>query len=248
MRRALPTVLRRGAAVAVLAGIAAFAAVSMGAGAASAATDPAPEGIGLTVTVGPGGATSSPAPVPPASRPSTTTSTNVGGSVVVNDPLNPPAPTDDEYSIGGVLYVSGLSTEYLPSIDPLGGELKTWFTVRNVSTGELSGSARFWVSSPFGTELSAQDDVELSGLKPQESKVVSATLTGVGQYTFATAHYTFTPPESVDGVALTPVTRDAFVVLPPWFLLGTAALAGLAFVVVQLVRAMRVPALTESAA
>jgi hypothetical protein len=205
----------------------------------ASAVDGQPPGTDLTVTVGPGSQSTS-SPAPPAStpppRPGSTTTT-VNGNTVVNDAQNPPAPTDDERSIGGVLYVSGVRTEYAPAIDPLGGELRAQFTIRNVSTSTIDGSARFWVTGPVGTDISVVDSVDVTGLKPGESRLVEAELPGVGQWTFATAHYTYTPPSTVDGVALEPMTRDAFVFLPPLFLLGLAGLAVIAFLVVRLIRA-----------
>ncbi|SDZ13561.1 hypothetical protein [Herbiconiux ginsengi] len=223
------------------AGLGAFAlvglvAVGLGTGSSAyAADDVPPTGVNLQVTVVPGsGGTSSPSPA--ANTPNRTTTTTEGGSTVTSGPVSAPALGDDEYSIGGILYVSGLNTEYRPSIDPLGGELSAQFTVRNVSSSIIDSTARFWVTGPFGNELGSVDGVAVNGLKPNEKVVVQSTLTGVGQWTFATAHYTLTPPATVDGVALEPMTRDTFVFLPPWFLLALAAVAGVAYVIVRIVR------------
>jgi hypothetical protein len=224
--------------VTALAGAGALALLLLsGAASAVAADGPIEDGIGLTVTVGPGGAagagpTATPVPTAPTSR-ATTTTTTVNGSTVVNDSQNPPAPTADERSIGGLLYVSGLSTAYTPSIDPFAGELEAHFTVRNVSTAAIDGTVKFWITSAFNTEISASGPVEVTGLQPGESRVVDAVLPGVGQYTFATAHYTYTPPATVEGTALSPLTRDAFVFLPPWFLLVLLAAACGAYAIVR---------------
>jgi hypothetical protein len=207
--------------------------------AASAADDPSTDGLNLSVTVGPGTAVPSPSSSPGPSGTNRTTTTTVGGSTVVTGSSTAPPLGDDEYSVGGVLYVSGLRTEYRPSINPLAGELRAHFTVRNVSTAIIDSSSRFWVTSPVGTEISSVEDVPIAGLKPNESVVVDATLTGVGQWTFATAHVTLTPPDVVDGVPLEPLTRDVFVVLPPWFLLALAAIVVLASVAVRIVRSQR---------
>ncbi|MFB2582952.1 hypothetical protein ACEXQD_17020 [Herbiconiux sp. P15] len=214
---------------------------------AAADAPPPPAGINLQVTVAP--STKAPtAPPPAATAPggSRTTTTTEGGSTVVTGPVSAPPLEEGEYSLGGILYISGLSTEYRPSIDPLAGELVTSFTVRNVSSSTIDSSARFWVSGPFGAELSAVDPVEIDGLNPDETTVVSATLTGVGQWTFATAHVTITPPDVVDGVPLEPMTRDAFVFLPPWFLLILLALAGVAYAVVRVVRAQSAPVIVST--
>ncbi len=228
-RSVLVPLLGAGAVLALLAALA-------GGSAAVAAENPAPDGVNITVTVGPGSGT---AVAPPAAgtTSNTTTRTTVNGDVVVTGPEVTPAVADDEQSIGGILYISGLGTAYAPSIDPLSGDLQVHFTVRNVSNATIDSTARFWVSNPFGGEISAVGPVDVAGLKPDESRVVDATLSGVGQWTFATAHVTLTPPETVDGVELAPLTRDAFVFLPPWFLLALAAIGAAAYAVVRLIRA-----------
>ncbi|MFB2598271.1 hypothetical protein ACEXQE_10795 [Herbiconiux sp. P17] len=224
-------ILAAGLGAVALAGV---VAVGFGTGSvAYAADDVPPTGVNLQVTVVPGTGSGGTTPPAPTSTPNRTTSTTESGSTVVSGPVSAPALEDDEYSIGGILYVSGLSTEYQPSIDPLAGDLRTHFTVRNVSSSIIDSTVRFWVTGPFGNELGAVDGVAVNGLKPNEKVVVDATLTGVGQWTFATAHYTLTPPATVDGVALEPMTRDAFVFLPPWFLLALAAAAGVAYVIVR---------------
>jgi hypothetical protein len=215
-------------------------ALLAGAGSATASGDPAPSGLDIRVTVAPGsGAVSNPAPAPsaPGAPSRTSTTTTVNGVTVVSDSQNPPVPEDDERSIGGVLYLSGLTTEHAPSLDPLGGELNAQFTIRNVSTASLDGTARFWLTGPIGAEISEVEPVHVTDLKPGESRVVDVVLPGTGQWTFETAHFTFTPPASVDGVALEPMTRDAFVILPPWFLIGLIVVGGVVYAVVRIRRA-----------
>lgn len=224
--------------LAALGVLVACALAGAGASSASALDDPGSTEHNLSVTVGPGSGGSTTAPAAPSSS-GTTTRTTVGASTVETGSITPPELVADELSLGGILYVSGLSTEYRPSIDPLSGDLEVRFTVRNVSGASIDSSARFWVTNVFGAELAAVDPVEVPALKPDESRVVSATLSGVGQWTFATAHMTLTPPETVDGVALEPLTRETFVVLPPWFLIVLALAGGVASVVVRLVRAGR---------
>lgn len=194
----------------------------------------------ITVQVAPGqtatGGAGAAGTTPGTSR-TVTTQTTVDASTVVTGAITPPEPAADEFSIGGILYVSGLSTAYSPSIDPLSGELAVQYTVRNVSGETIDSSSRFWVTNAFGAELSAVDPVQVTALKPGESRVVSAVLPGVGQWTFASAHMTLTPPATVAGVELQPLTRDVFVVLPPWFLLALIAIGGVAYVIVRIVRA-----------
>jgi hypothetical protein len=65
--------------------------------------------------------------------------------------------------------------------------------------------------------------VEIADLKPGETRTVEASLGGIGQSTFVQVHATLTPPKTVDGVELDSITRDQFLVVPPW---GVAALGG----------------------
>ncbi|WP_382306398.1 hypothetical protein [Herbiconiux sp. UC225_62] len=235
----------------LVAGLGALLTLGMlaGAGSAVAADQPAPRGIGITVTVSPA---PGPAVAPPAAptTSNTTTRTTVNGSTVVTGNQNPPLPAEGVASLGGILYISGLHNEYTPSINPLGGEVRTSFTVLNVSNAIIDSTAKFWVTNAFGAELSAVGPIDVTGLKPNESRTIDATLTGVGQWTFATTHMTLTPPETVDGVALQPLTRDAFVFLPPWFLLVLVAIAAGAYAVVRILRGEpeTEPSLVESTA
>lgn len=146
----------------------------------------------------------------------------------------PPAapPAVDEVSLGGVLFVGGLAGGYSPSLDPLAGQLQVWFTVRNASTSMVDGSADFWLEGPFGARISQVDDVAVVALEPGEKRTVSATLPGVGQWTFVTVHTTFTPPAQVDTAQLSPYTRDANVFAPPW-LIGVGIVVVLGFAAVR---------------
>ncbi|GAA2223922.1 hypothetical protein N1031_00705 [Herbiconiux moechotypicola] len=221
--------------LALIAGVA--GALGAGSAAAAAESTPDPAGVNLEVTVVPGNGSAPASPSPTTAPPASSTTTTIGGVTVVSGPVSSPVLEDDEYSLGGILYVSGLRTEYHPALDPLQGDLVLRFTVRNVSGSVIDSTARFWVTGPFGGELSSAEEVPVSGLKPDEKVVVATTLPGVGQWLFGTAHYTLTPPAEVEGVALEPLTRDTIVFLPPWFLLGVAALCGVGYVFVRVVRA-----------
>jgi hypothetical protein len=143
-----------------------------------------------------------------------------------------PPPAVDEVSLGGVLFVGGLAGGYSPSLDPLAGQLQVWFTVRNASESTIDASANFWLEGPLGNQISQVDDVEVVALEPGEKRTISATLPGVGQWTFVTVHARFTPPAQVDNAQLSPYTRDANVFAPPW-LIGVGIVAGLGFAAVR---------------
>ncbi|AWB96446.1 hypothetical protein DCE93_12970 [Agromyces badenianii] len=219
----------------------------------SALTCPEPpnvRGIELSATVlGPPPkpeptSTAAPTPVPscgpsapPVSRPSGSTpvgssggsgspSTRGPGSVAPGASVEPVVdlpPGPDEFELGGVLYLGGLSSGYSPSPNPFGGDLQLWFTVRNVSDSAITMRADFWMEGPFGNRIGQVDDVRVVNLKPGERRTISADVPGVGQWTLISAHARLTPPKVVDGTELTPVTRDAFVFAPPWLIGVTAA-------------------------
>ncbi|MFG6475129.1 hypothetical protein ACFXP7_01950 [Microbacterium sp. P06] len=147
-----------------------------------------------------------------------------------------PTPTADEIDLGGILYIGGLSSSSVPSVNPFGGDLQLWFTVRNVSDSTIEASADFWMAGPFGNRISSVDGVVISDLKPGETRTVGAELPGVGQWTVLSAHATLNPPESVNGTVLAPVTRDATVFALPWLVVLLIAAGLTAWVVVQIAR------------
>jgi hypothetical protein len=125
-----------------------------------------------------------------------------------------------------VLYVSGLTWVYTPSINPIGGAVDLHFTVRNVYRRPVDASARLWVSTPFGGPVGIPVDVPVLQLKSGETRVISAQITGLAQWTMVSAHATFTPPQKLDGVTLSPLTRDTVIWFLPWFVLLVAGVAG----------------------
>ncbi|GAA1954059.1 hypothetical protein [Agromyces allii] len=175
-------------------------------------------------------------------------SNGAGAAASVAPAVVKTAAASDEFDLGGVLYVGGLNSGYTPSLDPLAGELQLWFTVRNVSKSTIDASADFWMSGPFGNRLGEADGVKVAALKPGETRTVSAEVSGVGQWGLVSAHVKLTPPKTVDDATLSPVTRDASVFAPPWFVGFVAALVlGFAAVRTILQRA-RVPMLVGGTA
>jgi len=238
---------RATAAAFLLAAVGLSATVGLGSSAAIADDE---NGIGLSVTVSPAPTDSTVVPAGPGSspaggtgsRPNPTTSTTVDTVAPASDAT--PVPDDDEVDLGGILFVSGVTSSYDWSINPLGGAAETSITVRNVSKSTFSSTVRFWADGPVGNRLSEVKGVKITALKPGESRTVDASLGGIGQSTFVNVHATLSPPKSVDGVELASVTRDKFVVIPPWGVLGLGAMGGLAFAgfsLVQFVRRSFVP-------
>lgn len=206
----------------------------------AASADDDSGGIGITVTTV--SSSSSDAPGSPADS-----SGSHGGSstVVTGDDANLPTeslPRSDEFDLGGVLYVSGVSSDYAWSADPLGGEVRVRFTVRNVSNEVFDSSARFWLDGPLGNTVSEVAGVRIHNLRPKEIRVVEATLRGVGQWTFLHTHVTLTPPHVVGGTKLTPITRDGFIFVVPWLFSSLIICGAGAFAAFRVLRASRLSA------
>jgi hypothetical protein len=121
--------------------------------------------IGITVNVDVLGTSDSPTPSVTATATSSA-STTPGG----------------ETSIGGVLFVSGLTMRYTPSINPLDGRVDMRFTVRNAYKKPLDGKATFWVTAWFGNTVGHQIEVSVPDIAPGETRLVTATIRGVGQW------------------------------------------------------------------
>ena len=235
------TTARYGAAALLVCAAALAAAMAFGSSAALAADG---DGIGITIEVTPAPATPSPSPSPSAGSASSTPRTPTRPADVVAPVADAPAVGDDEVDLGGILFVSGLSSTYVWSANPLDGAAETSITVRNVSKSTFTSTVRFWADGPVGNRLSEVKGVKVVDLKPGESRTVEASLNGIGQSTFVQVHATLTPPKMVDGVELDSITRDQFVVVPPWAIaslggLGTLGFAG--FALVQFLRRPMIP-------
>lgn len=141
-----------------------------------------------------------------------------------------PVTAADEVDLGGGLFAGGISTSYIPSLNPFTGEVDVKVGVRNASKSTIDLSADFWLGGPFGNRLGGSGTVTVTGLKPGEKRIVSAVVPGAGQWGIVNAHATITPPAQIDGVDTKKVQRDAMVVIPPLYLMGLAlfALLGLA--------------------
>jgi hypothetical protein len=130
-----------------------------------------------------------------------------------------PAPTatpkPGETDLGGILYLSGLRSNYLWSVNPAESVVELRITLRNVSQSTFDSTARFWIDTSLGNTVSELANFRIDGLRPNETRVVTARLGGLGQWTVLQAHATIKPPTTVDGVALAPITRDSYVFIPP---------------------------------
>lgn len=147
-----------------------------------------------------------------------------------------PVTLADAVDLGGILSVGGLSTSSAPTVNPFGGDVQMWFTVWNTSKSPIDLTADFWMENALGMRLATVDAVALTGLKPGETRTVSAELPGAGQWTVLTAHARVNPPAEVDGTELSPLTRDATVFVLPWLIVLLVGAGAAAAVVVMIVR------------
>ncbi|CAL8978956.1 hypothetical protein PROP_02651 [Propionicimonas sp. T2.31MG-18] len=213
------------------------------AGAASSVARADEDGTDLSVTVistsPTASATASATPTATATSSSTATSTSTESSsgttsgTTTTDPTattpgntGPGGGSGGDGELGGVVYVSGLSWFYSPSLNPFDGTAELRFTVRNVHPKTLDASATFWVTNLFGGTVGTPVTVAIGDLKSNETRLVSARLGGLAQWTILTGHATFTPPEKLGDVVLAPVNRESTVWFVPWAIVALAGLVG----------------------
>jgi hypothetical protein len=169
--------------------------------------------------------------------PSPSTSRQGSGSNGAGVPAGSGGPAPGEVSLGGMLYLGGLNSAVALSANPGEGDVTMWFTLRNASKSAIDATADFWMDHVFGGRVDSADGVAISALQPGETRVVTAQLHHAGQWTLLDAHVTLTPPESVDGTPLTPVTRDATILVFPWLIVSAIALVVIAYFVLRALRA-----------
>lgn len=176
---------------------------------------PAPTGTAASTAPTPSGTATAPAPAPTgsAAAPAPAPSSSPGATHPV--------------AVGGVLFVSGVRTTYRPSWDPIGGTLHVELTVRNATDQVVDASASIGAATLVGVDLGNADSIAVQGLSPGEVRTVGTDIKGVGQWGPLRAHVTVTPPATLRGVALQPLTRDRWLLVPPWYLVALLAAVGL---------------------
>ncbi|ANP73330.1 hypothetical protein [Cryobacterium arcticum] len=200
-----------------------------------------PDGVGLTVGVV--GSTPTPTPTASSAAPARATNRPVTPALVSTiRPVTQTTPTGraataalggNPVTLAGVLAVSGLTAHAQQNVGPGGGDIVLGFTVKNLTDQPFDSTARFWVDNALGLQIHAVDDVALDDLAGGETRTVTVTLTDMGQWSAYNTHVTLTPPETVGETSLSPVTRDALLLVPPYFLLGVLALLGAISVVAR---------------
>ena len=200
----------RAVAIAVLGWLALVVAGSSAPAATTPSPTPTPSPSGTAITSAP-----TATPTPEGSAAPTPT-----GSATAPAPAPSSTPGAlHAVDVGGVLFVSGVRTAYHGSWAPLGGTLHVELTVRNASTQVVDASASIGATTLLGIDLGGADTIAVRGLNPGEIRTIRADIGGVGQWGALRAHVTVTPPATMSGVTLSPLTRDTWVVVPPWYLL-----------------------------
>lgn len=225
------TLLKRAASLVAVSALAIF--FGCWAAAAAVADDGDSGGVGLVVTVGTADATG-PADVPTSggalvdtgSPPSTDDSATPSAPAAV--PSAKPGTSAPEF--GGIVYLSGLTSKAVWSGDILQSAAELQFTIRNISTEKFDSSARFWVQTTIGNKVGSTPVAAIANLAAGETRVIRATVTGLGQWSVLHAYVDYTPPASVLGVALTPSQRDCFIFVPPIAVGGAGALGAVALI------------------
>lgn len=181
-------------------------------------------GITINVEVVDSSGSSTPSSTPtgtgtgqPTSGTSATASSGTSSTPVGTPTASASTAPGGETSIGGVLFISGLTMTYTPSINPFDGHVDMKFTVRNAYKKAVDGKAIFWVTAWFGNTVGHRVEVSVPNIQAGETRTVTATVHGVGQWGILTGHVTFVPPKYLDSVTLTAVTRTGTVVYIPWF-------------------------------
>ncbi len=186
----------------------------------------------------PGGADESGSTPPPSTVGGSgggSTTTTSGGSGAGSSGGGATTESSGGTVVGGILYMGGLESQGEPAANPAEGSVSLWFSVRNISKSTIDADVTFWVSNALGVRLDAYS-TRVAGLAPGATQVVTAQLHHIGQWGLVNAHATLTPPATVDGRQVAPVTRDAVVFVFPWLGTTTVAAVGGSFLAWALVR------------
>jgi len=187
-----------------------------------------------------------------ASASPSASATSSGSSTPTSTPSPVPSPTGRPPHGGGGhqqggLFVGELHCVYHFSFNPFGGSMELSFTVRNEYSKPMDGSARLWLTNFFGGTIGVPATVAVPQLRPHETRLVSATIDGVAQWTFLTAHATFTPPPGFGGTVVLTVVREARPFVLPWVLVPGAAVGAAGFGGRRLwLRTFRRPSVTKA--
>lgn len=140
----------------------------------------------------------------------------------IPDPVAADDALDDAVT-SGPFAMSGLSADASPSFAVGNGSVTLSFVIRNTSDRPIDSTARFWIDDIFGNLLVEIDDVEVEDLEPGETRRVLVKVDGLGQQVVLRTYVTFIPPAMIDDEPVSPISRNAVVMVPPLFSLSFAS-------------------------
>ncbi len=145
-----------------------------------------------------------------------------GGGQPDPAPASTPAPSMTVPPGERVMFaVSGLTAVGHPSANPLaGGRVTAEVTVQNLTGEAFDASAEFRVDDIFGNELASLSDIAIGNLTSGERRTIEVDLGEVRISGLVHVHATVTPPSQVGELELSPVSRDAWTMLPSWYAVG----------------------------
>lgn len=211
----------------------AAACIALGAAAvpATAADDDEGSGLGISVTVispvGGGGAGPT-----STTRPGTRQVTPGASASAVNTSAGAPEPAAADVEVAGGLFLSDIEGSTRPTANPFEGGSELWFTLRNSSTDTLDLTADFSLATLYGARIDGEL-VQVTAVKPGETRVVGVTLAGGGQWPFVVGRVTIDPPDTISGHATAPVARAGLIWVFPWMVLIAAVLVALSVILLR---------------
>jgi len=126
------------------------------------------------------------------------------------------------------LTIEGVSVDYSPSLNPLGGSATVTYTVANRGNVRLGGTSSVTVGGPFGLLGKDGPTQELADLLPGQSVTYRTTLDGVPATVVSSAQVHLDPKAIAgDEDTLSNESQGALTLAVPWTLLALLLVVGL---------------------
>ncbi len=126
------------------------------------------------------------------------------------------------------LTIEGVSVNYSPSLNPLGGSATVTYTVANRGNVRLGGTSSVTVGGPFGLFGKDGPTQELAELLPGESVTYTYAIDGVPATVISSAEVHLDPSAAAgDEDTLADESQGALTLAVPWTLLALLAIIGL---------------------
>ncbi|MEO5920009.1 MAG: hypothetical protein ABIQ01_02590 [Pseudolysinimonas sp.] len=146
-----------------------------------------------------------------------------------------PTPSPTPGGTDGWIVMSGIDPSPQTELNPFRGWVRVVVSVANrSSTIPVSGAIVFRMYTAFGTQIGPSVTQQVARIPPGEVRQSTATLPGVGQWTFVRVTAEFTPRGPLKDVG--PISRETWVFVLPWLLLAIAVILVAAGIIVRLRR------------